>query len=98
MQNISQFTDAGKLSKRFPYALAERLQPYADFDKSFFEIIKLDFKDVLSRQGEKLSKEESKALQENTQKYLAEEELKPEDFLKLFLTESFINRTHAEEF
>lgn len=106
MQKITQLTRTDELSGRFPYALAERLQPYGAYREDLIDIIKFDVADVLKHQGEniKMGRDELAA---EIGKYLDSIAGSTSsgrfgghryaDFLNLFLAETFINRSRGEE-
>ena len=123
MAKITELTEAGKLSGRFPYALAALLRPYALDDEkdtarleTMRPVVEADVRHVLSRQGEGLKGGEREALATEINRYLeacwqppkssggiagaqaqkAETTLRPQDFINLFLVETFINRHHGE--
>ncbi len=123
MAKITELTETGKLSGRFPYALAALLRPYALDDEkdaakleTMRPVVEADVRHVLSRQGEGLKSGEQAALATEINRYLeacwqppkssggvagaqaqkAETTLRPQDFINLFLVETFINRHHGE--
>lgn len=95
MKQITKLAKDEKISGRFPYALAARLQPYGKFKEDMKEVIKMEVRDVLKQQGANLENSESDDLAQNIDLYL--ENCRLEDFLNLFLTETFINRACGEE-
>lgn len=97
MKQITKLTSEKKLSGRFPYALAARLQPYGNFGEDMLEVVKLEVRDVLKQQGSALSDGERESLAKEADQYLESCAPRRADFLNLFLTESFINRTRGEE-
>ncbi|MCL2878561.1 MAG: type III-B CRISPR-associated protein Cas10/Cmr2, partial [Acidobacteria bacterium] len=102
MRRLTDLTRTGKLSGRFPYALAALLQPYTLEEKNnrvpdIKEIIKREVDHALSRQGIGLSKNERNDLTGIINLYLdslRDERLR--DFINLFLAETFINRRRGE--
>ena len=135
MDRVTALTNADKLTGRFPYALAELLQPYAlDTEQDAAKlaamrpVVEAEVRHVLSRQGAGLSKDEREALADEVNRYLAacwsptapepgvrrpasrpgdagpgtrdadrQPKLRPQDFLNLFLAETFINRHRGED-
>ncbi|MBM4164572.1 MAG: type III-B CRISPR-associated protein Cas10/Cmr2 [Lentisphaerae bacterium] len=76
MREITTLNKEGKLSGRFPYALAALLQPYAldrpDTDLvAMLPVIQTDVRHVLSRQGSGLSPQELESLAHAIDAYLA---------------------------
>ena len=135
MREITTLNTAGKLSGRFPYALAALLQPYALEDEkdagklaAMRPVIEAEVRHVLSRQGSGLSGDERKALACEIDAWLAvcwspppsasgvrrpgsqpedagprtqaperqAPQPRPQDFINLFLAETFINRLRGE--
>lgn len=104
-------TDA--VSSRFPYALAQFLEPYrldspesmdAEFRKTAREIILRELDHVCDRQGRNLRPEQRQELRDGADKYLAcietrgAGEPRPlSDFLGLFLAAAFIERSREED-
>lgn len=105
MREVTKLSDGGKLSGRFPYALAALLRPYEleelhgiDWD-NFRPVVELEFAHVLERQGANMSREDrTDFLTKGAVPYLASEGLgkHPEDFVNLFLVETFLNRERKE--
>jgi CRISPR-associated protein Cmr2 len=95
MAEITSLTSRGKLSGRFPYALATLLQPYALHGKHphMLPVIKAEIRHVLSRQGHDLTA----GLAERIDVYLDSTKERLEDFVNLFLAETFINRHRGED-
>ncbi len=92
--------DDAPVSGRFPYALAELLSPYelggerSIDDGKLKDIILKEFAHVVQQQAKNL--EEKAELLELAEKWLAQTEGRYEDFAKLFLVETFINRARGE--
>lgn len=85
------------LSKRFPYKLAELLQPYGDISGDMKEIVQVEFEHAWERSTQKAM---SGDLAEAISLYFNEvfgEFGKPKDFLNLFLCETFIDRPREGE-
>ena len=90
---------SGKISGRFPYALAELLAPYClkeDMPEGMREVVTREFAHVLERQGSGLTKDEKIKLTELAEKYLRQTSGRIEDFVNLFLVDTFINRFRGE--
>lgn len=94
------------ISGRFPYALAALLQPYAlqGASPDMHDVILTEFKHVVGQQGAGLKskkapdeeKSEREVLVDLGQQWLTETSKHLEDFIKLFLVETFINRHKGE--
>ena len=102
MQRITELTDKeGILSNRLPYALAALLQPYELKDcgqvESVVDIIKKEVRHVLSRQGSSMDSKDRENLADQIDRYLESTKNHLEDFINLFLAESFLNRFRGEE-
>ena len=85
------------LSGRFPYKLAELLQPYGDLTANMRDVVKIEFEHAWERSSQKAL---SGDLAEAVSRYFDEvfgENGKPKDFLDLFLCETFINRPREGE-
>lgn len=85
------------LSKRFPYKLAELLQPYGDISGDMKKIVQVEFEHAWERSTQKVL---SGDLAEAISLYFSEvfgEFGKPKDFLNLFLCETFIDRPREGE-
>ena len=85
------------LSGRFPYKLAELLQPYGDLTKSMKEVVRVEFEHAWGRSTQKAMSAE---MADAVSQYLGEvfgENGKPKDFLDLFLCETFIDRPREGE-
>lgn len=100
MNRITELTRTDQLSGRFPYALAGLLQPYALKGNGqvgdIVEIIQHEVRHVLGRQGAGLSAEERAALEKEIGAYLETTQDRIEDFINLFLVETFMNRQRGE--
>lgn len=107
--SVSAPTDGdGKfiISARFPYALAERLAPYA-LEKSadvvpglnVGELIKAELKTVMERQTEGTKTSAGKDFEAECATYVDHvvKTKRYDDFVKLFLTAAFISRERAED-
>lgn len=92
-----------ELSARFPYALAQQLAPYespriveAKEYETWSEIIDKEIEIVLRQQGCNLSAENKEELRRMCIKWLescrTKDSLNLDNFVQLFLTETFINR------
>ena len=102
MEKITEFTDKQEvLSSRFPYALAELLKQYdlKDYGQvaSITDIIKSEVRHVLSRQGSDMNDEDRDMLAKQIDRYLDSTNKHLEDFINLFLIETFLNRVRGEE-
>ena len=102
MEKITDLTDnKGVLSSRFPYALAALLQPYELKDEGqtakIADIIQAEVRHVLSRQGSDMKDKAREELAEQIDRYLDTTKNHLEDFINLFLTETFLNRFKGEE-
>lgn len=85
------------LSKRFPYKLAELLQPYGDITADMKDVVVVEFEHAWKQSTNKAMSAE---LADAVSKYLGEvfgENGKPKDFLDLFLCETFIDRPREGE-
>lgn len=87
-----------ELSARFPYKLAALLAPYElgkETDKEMKSVVLKE----LEFAWERSSEDESPVVHQAARAYLVETFIKerPQDFLNLFLCETFINRQRAEE-
>lgn len=94
------------ISSRFPYALAERLAPYAlkktaDVVRGLDvgELIKAELKTVMERQTEGAKTDEAKDFEAKCDAYVDHvvNTKRYDDFVKLFLTAAFIFRERAED-
>ena len=95
----SQLRDSltDSLSKRFPYKLAELLQPYGDITADMKDVVVVEFEHAWKQSTNKAMSAE---LTEAASRYLGEvfgENGKPKDFLDLFLCETFIDRPREGE-
>ncbi len=94
-RDFSQKTEEEKISGRFPYALAELLQPYRLKEKPQVElkpIIKKEFEHVQTRQAQVKG-----TIVEGALDYLDElPDQRLEDFPNLFLASAFINRQRGD--
>jgi hypothetical protein len=106
MKKITEYSDGDnpKLSGRFPYALAQLLQPY-ELEKPKCESISdKDIKEIIMKEFEHIVKQQGGALPDDTRaeliglagKWLDQTQGKLNDFAKLFLIETFINRHRSE--
>ena len=85
------------LSGRFPYKLAELLQPYGELTAGMREVVKIEFEHAWERSSQKAL---SGDLAKDVGLYFDEvfgENGKPNDFLYLFLCETFIDRYREGE-
>lgn len=100
MARITGLTDERKLSARFPYALAALVHPYAIKGENggMLPVLKAEARHVLSRQGESLDKDERENLAKDIDRYLdvLDDKARLEDFINLFLAETFLNRFKGE--
>lgn len=102
MRRLTKLTSGEKLSGRFPYALAALLKPYdlgktnKDEVASMIPVIQQEVRHVLSRQGNGLPKDEQEELADMIDTYLESTKGRLEDFINLFLAETFINRSRGE--
>lgn len=99
MRKVTELTATEKLSGRFPYALAALLNPYAlkGALPDMQPVILQEFRHVLAHQGTGLSAEEAKDVLALAGSYLEQTKNRLDDFIGLFLTETFINRSRGEE-
>jgi hypothetical protein len=112
MAEVSQLSSDEKLSGRFPYALAALLQPYALEKSDAADLVAMksviekEVEHVLSRQGADLGGDK-KGLASKIGTWLEEcwattsvegnvSEPRPQDFINLFLVETFMNRMRGE--
>lgn len=86
------------ISGRFPYALASLLQPYALHGSmpAMHEVILTEFRHIVSQQAAGLNKDKKEELERLGQQWLGQTRNHLEDFIKLFLVETFINRHKGE--
>lgn len=85
------------LSGRFPYKLAELLQPYGDLTVDMREVVRIEFEHAWDRSSQKAM---SADLAQAISLYFDEvfdKNGKPQDFLDLFLCETFIDRPREGE-
>ena len=85
------------LSGRFPYKLAELLQPYGDLTVDMREVVRIEFEHAWDRSSQKAM---SADLAQAVSLYFDEvfdKNGKPQDFLDLFLCETFIDRPREGE-
>ena len=85
------------LSRRFPYKLAELLQPYGDISGDMKEIVQVEFKHAWERSTQKAMSANFADAVSQYLKDVFDESGKPTDFLDLFLCETFINRPREGE-
>jgi len=99
MKRLTELTATEKLSGRFPYALAALLKPYAlkGAKTDLLPVIRAEVRHALTRQGEKLDPETRESLAGKIDDYLDQTASRLEDFINLFLTETFINRSRGED-
>ena len=93
---------ADELSARFPYKLAAFLAPYElgkDSDPAMEQVVLRELENVWDRSSEPQDGKEESTARKCAKKYLHEtfEKKRPQDFLNLFLCETFINRQRPEE-
>lgn len=98
MQQITGLIQAEKLSHRFPYALAELLAPYAfkGRNDAMKPVVLAEVRHVLSRQGSGMISGDREQLAQAIDRYLESTSDHLEDFINLFLAETFINRARGE--
>lgn len=98
MSEITELTSDDRLSGRFPYALAELLAPYAlkDTNDAMKPVIQTEVRHVLGRQGSGMGSGEREKLAQKIDTYLDSTSSHLEDFINLFLVETFINRAREE--
>ncbi|NLE66470.1 MAG: type III-B CRISPR-associated protein Cas10/Cmr2, partial [Lentisphaerae bacterium] len=91
------------LSGRFPYALAALLAPYrlaegrAAIPQDILQDIMLrEFEHVVKQQGAGLSSDDKGILNKLAADWLKQTAGRPDDFIKLFLVETFMNRQRGE--
>jgi len=95
--------EGAALSGRFPYALAELLAPYrlerpAAVDPSALcEIIRREFAHVVAQQGSELKCAQREELLRLADLWLTQTAPRLQDFVELFLVETFINRPRGED-
>ncbi len=100
MKELTRLTSEGdgkgKLSGRFPYALAALLKPYQlkGDNSEMVPIIEKEVGHAIKQQGTDLKLETREKLANQIFDYLKSEQVqkKQEDFINLFMTETFINR------
>ncbi len=99
MKEITNLTNEKKLSGRFPYALAALLMPYELKNKNdaLLPVIKQEVRHVLSRQGNAMQENEREELAQKIDAYLDSTKEHLENFISLFLAETFINRLRGED-
>ena len=88
---------ADNLSGRFPYKLAELLQPYGDISVTMKDVVVAEFEHAWKQSTQKAMAAE---LADAITQYLGDvfgEGGKPKDFLDLFLFETFIDRPREGE-
>ncbi len=91
-----------RLSGRFPYALAALLAPYKlasnpSIDKDILlDIIRKEVAHVVDRQGTGLNRDEKEQLLSLTDNWLLQTQNRLQDFVNLFLAETFITRYRGE--
>ena len=93
MRNFSE----KELSNRFPYKLAELLQPYGTLSAKMKDVAVLEFEHAWKRSS---SRDMDAEFADAVSKYLDEvfgKNGNPNDFLTLFLCETFINRRREGE-
>ena len=108
-KQFSKLSDSEVLSGRFPYALAELLKPYQleVRDENDSLLVTSDFKKVIIREFEHVLKQQCDGMLTKDEKiefrnkavtYLDQvfEANRPEDFVKLFLTSTFMSRKRGE--
>ena len=103
MKLTTELTAKKSLSARFPYALAALLAPYGLGDKkqkavddaTLRKIARAETEHVLSRQGAGLSGSDEQKFITQIDDYLKEVE-NLDEFVKLFLAETFLNRERKE--
>jgi CRISPR-associated protein Cmr2 len=93
---------APSLSGRFPYALAALLAPYKlalkpSIDQTILlDIIRKEVVHAVSRQGARLDRNEKERLLSLTETWLLQTQTRLQDFINLFLAETFITRNRGE--
>ncbi len=93
-------TETAPISGRFPYALAALLKPYALQGKlpdNMHGVIREEFRHIVQQQGAGLNNDQKAELAELGNAWLEETRDHLEDFINLFLVETFINRQHGEQ-
>ena len=93
-----------QLSGRFPYALAQLLKPYGLENQKCESIIKNDLKQIVMKEFEHIARQQGKDLPDDNktefislaEKWLEQTQGNLDDFAKLFLIETFINRYRGE--
>ena len=90
--------DNPPLSGKFPYALAQLLKPYQlkGAMPDMHGVILAEFAHVVKQQASALNRDQKKILIELAEKWLVQTSEKLEDFVNLFLAETFINRFKGE--
>ncbi|MGI5868568.1 MAG: type III-B CRISPR-associated protein Cas10/Cmr2 [Kiritimatiellia bacterium] len=98
MAEITALVGDGSLSGRFPCALAGLLAPYAlqGSNDAMKPVIQADVRHVLGRQGIAMNSDERERLAKKIDAYLETTSSRLDDFIKLFLVETFINRARGE--
>lgn len=85
------------LSGRFPYKLAELLQPYGDIGRDMKEIVFAEFNHAWERSTQKVMSADFASAVNGYLDEVFGENGKPKDFLDLFLCETFIDRPREGE-
>jgi hypothetical protein len=101
MRQVTQWAAGSSppLSGRFPYALAGPLQPYQlkGAMPQMHDIVLAEFAHIVRQQAAGLSATEQDRLLSLGRTWLAQTAEHLENFLKLFLVETFINRHRGED-
>jgi CRISPR-associated protein Cmr2 len=99
MRTVTGLTEAKQLSGRFPYALAALLKPYMlkGAIPDMLPVIQSEVRHVLGRQGSGLDDGKRKDLAGQIDAYLKVTGGRLEDFINLFLVETFMNRHRGED-
>ena len=106
MKKMTEYSngDNPQLSGRFPYALAQRLNPYGLENQKCESVSKPDLKEIIMKEFEHIVKQQGKELPNKdkseliglARKWIDQTQERLDDFAKLFLVETFINRYRGE--
>lgn len=108
-KTFERLTENGTLSGRFPYALAGLLKPYKIEAKNDTNepLVPLEFKNVIMKEFDhvleqqrlmEIKEGDRREFRDQARTYLDKvfDQARPEDFMNLFLTSSFMNRERGE--
>lgn len=88
-----------KISKRFPYAIAQALHHFdlKGENAVMLDVIRCEIEMIVDRQGKDLNESERSNLLAHINKYLDSTSSRLQDFVNLFLTVAFINRERNDD-